>query len=73
MEEYITIERLCQLLGIKKSTAYKLSSKNTLPKFKPGGKVVLFKMSDAVKYIESKRIASSNEVKEKILKELFKE
>jgi excisionase family DNA binding protein len=72
MEEYLTLEQLCSTLGIKKSTAYKLSSKNILPKYKPGGKILLFRASDAVKYIESKRIASKQELKNSVLKQLFK-
>jgi excisionase family DNA binding protein len=71
MEDYITIEQLAQLLGIKKNTAYKLSSKKLLPKFKPGGKIVLFKVSDAINYVESKRIASQQEVKQSVLKKIF--
>lgn len=72
MENYLTVEELCQALGIKKSTAYKLSSKRILPKYKPSGKIVLFKKSEVTKYIESKRIASVQEVKEAVLKKLFK-
>jgi len=71
MKDYLTIDELCQALGIKKSTAYKLSSNKVLPKYKPGGKVVLFKSRDAINYIESRRIASNQEVKESVLKKLF--
>jgi excisionase family DNA binding protein len=71
MEDYITIEQLAQLLGIKKNTAYKLSSKKLLTKFKPGGKIVLFKVGDAIKYVESKRIASQQEIKQSVLKKIF--
>jgi excisionase family DNA binding protein len=71
MEEYISIEQLSQLLGIKKSTAYKISSNKILPKYCLGGKNILFKASDAVKYIESKRIASREETKQALLKKIF--
>lgn len=72
MEQYVTINNLCIILGIKKNTAYKLSSKKVLPKYKPSGKIVLFKRSDIIAYIERKRIASRQEAIDVLKAKLFK-
>lgn len=43
-----------------------------MPKYKPSGKIVLFKRSDIIAYIERKRIASRQEAIDVLKAKLFK-
>lgn len=37
MERLLTPKEVCEMIGIKLSTLYQWSSKNTIPHLKPGG------------------------------------
>lgn len=63
---FLTVEELCAYLGISKSTAYKLSHNNILPKYCPGGKKILFKTAEVESYVNSHRIASIDEIQESV-------
>ena len=62
LKTFLTVEELCAYLGISKSTAYKLSHNNILPKYCPGGKKILFRTDEVESYVNSHRIASTHEI-----------
>lgn len=71
-QEFVNMGAMAKMLGIPKSTAYMLSSKNLLPKFKIG-KRVIFKKTDVYDFIEKHRISSQKEVEIKAVNSFMKE
>jgi len=69
-KEYLPMKGLASFAGIPLSSAYQISSKNLIPKFKPG-KRVLFKREDIVAYIEKHRIASKSEIHARAINSLI--
>ena len=70
--EFLTMRGLAQLAGIPVSTAYQLSCRNILPKFRVG-KRVLFRRADVIRMIENTRVASTSEIRDKAITELMTE
>jgi len=58
---FMNIEQASEFLGISKSTLYKKSMKNLIPKYRPGNGKLLFKTEDLIKFIEGFRISSADE------------
>jgi excisionase family DNA binding protein len=58
----MSVQDLCTFLGVSKSFIYKLSSLNVLPKYCPNGKILFFKKTDVIKWIEKNRIPSDDEL-----------
>lgn len=52
MEKYLNTTEAAGILGISKSTLYKLTHEKKLRYYKPGGKLVLFKKQDLIDFIE---------------------
>ena len=70
-KDYLTMKGLASFAGIPLSSAYQISSKNLIPKYKPG-KRVLFKRADIIAYIEKSRIASGSEIRTRAINSLIK-
>ncbi|MDA3812934.1 MAG: helix-turn-helix domain-containing protein [Candidatus Cloacimonetes bacterium] len=68
-KEYLTMKEFAKLAGIPLSTGYQISSKNLLPKYR-FGKRVLFKRVDVIAYIEKFRIASESEIHSRAINSL---
>lgn len=66
-DQFVNVDEAAVLLGgISKSAVYKLSSEKKLATYKPGGKIVLFKKSDLLNYIESSRTGSADEIRSQL-------
>ena len=72
LKEYFTMGEFAQFGGIPISTAYQISCKNILPKFRVG-KRVLFKREDVIAMIEKTRISSKSEIKDRAITEMMTE
>ncbi len=59
-EEYIDSNACCKFLGIAHSTLYAYTSKNLIPHFKVG-KMIRFKKSELIAWIEVKRVPTEEE------------
>jgi excisionase family DNA binding protein len=59
---YLTIQDVCDYLGVSKSYVYKLSFNNLIPKYCPGGKLIYFKKCDIDDWVGKCRIASVEEL-----------
>ncbi|WP_046745342.1 helix-turn-helix domain-containing protein [Kordia zhangzhouensis] len=73
-KEYLNTEEASTFLGISKSTFYKITSACSIPKYKPNGKMMLFKKSDLLQFIENGRINSEqdlNEIADKLTDDLL--
>ncbi len=74
-KEFLNTDEASAFLGISKSSFYKITSAGSITKYKPSGKVMLFKKSDLQHFIENGRIESQddyNELANKLTDNLLK-
>ena len=62
----LTLDEASKFLGISKSDLYKRTSSNTIPFFKPSGKLIYFLREDLENWMMSNRQESINELSERI-------
>lgn len=62
---FLNLHEAAAFLDISLSLMYKLSSKNTITKYKRGGKIY-FKPEDLVAYIEKGKIEGIDEIKDQV-------
>jgi excisionase family DNA binding protein len=72
MKEFLSTSEVCDYLNVSRSCVYKLSFKNVLPKYCPGGKKIYFKKTEVDDYINKSRIASQNELNAEAELEMYK-
>ena len=61
-KEILTIEEFSVYSGFSKSHIYKLTHLNKIPHYKPGGKMVFFKLDEVKEWLLSNRISSQREI-----------
>ena len=61
-DQMLTATQAADYLGIKISYLYKLSSKGSLPKYNPGGKIIFFAKTDLEAYKTRNRTPSVTEI-----------
>lgn len=67
--EYLDVQGACFLLGIAKSTLYKLNFSKAIPYFKPSGsKKCYYKRSDLIEYLTKNRFKSKEEIYQQAIK-----
>ena len=64
--DYVNANDLAELLGESINTIYARVHRKEIPYYKPGGKLLLFKVSEIRKWIEGGRHSTINEIKERI-------
>jgi len=64
--DYINANELAELLGESKKTVYARVHNRQIPFYKPGGKVLLFKLDEIKKWIESGRHSSIDEIRQEM-------
>lgn len=65
-EKYLDSSDVCKLLGISKSTLYKMNLRNAIPFFKPkNGKKLYYIEKDVIDYITGIRFSSKQELDER--------
>jgi len=64
--DYINVNELSQLLGESISTIYSRVHNRQIPYYKPGGKVLLFKLGEIQEWIQSGRHSPLDEIKRNI-------
>jgi excisionase family DNA binding protein len=62
----LTLPEAAAYLNLGKSRLYKLTSTNVIPHYKPGGKKIFFLKSDLDAYLLRNRVASADEVRERV-------
>ena len=63
---YLNTHELAEILGESVKTIYARVYNNQIPYYKPGGKVLLFKLDEIQEWINSGRHSSSHELKQKL-------
>ncbi|MBR8536642.1 helix-turn-helix domain-containing protein [Carboxylicivirga sp. A043] len=62
--DYINAKELSELLGVSIKTIYGKVYNRQIPYYKPGGKTLMFKMSEIQEWIKSGRHSTIEELKE---------
>lgn len=70
-EAMIGIDEVCKILNRAKSTVYALTQAHKIPYYQPG-KMLQFKRSELMAWLESGRKSTSSQTKEQILEEMQK-
>lgn len=61
--DYVDSQGACFILGISKSTLYKLNFRKAIPYYRPNGsKKIYFKLADLENYIAQNRLMSQAEI-----------
>ena len=72
-KEVLTLEEAARFMGVTKSSLYKMTHEQTIPYYKPNGKMVYFEKAELLTWIRRNAIASKAQVSEeanRILKNL---
>ena len=64
--DFINASELSELLGESIKTVYARVHQRQIPFYKPGGKVLLFKLDEIKEWIESGRHSSIDEIRQKV-------
>lgn len=70
-EHLLSVDEASAFLGLPKSTIYKLSCKNELPFYKPGGSSrIFFDRRELAAWARSQRVSSKSEIARKAVEHL---
>lgn len=64
-KEVLTSDEVAQYMGISKSYLYKLTMRQEIPHYKPLGKMCFFNRVEVENWLQSNRVATSEEIKDK--------
>lgn len=65
LKKFLSIEEAARYLGISTGYMYRLTARNKIPFFQPGGKMIFIYIEDLNRYIKSNRIISEEEMEQK--------
>ena len=63
-KETLTLEEAAAFMGIKRSSLYKMTHEQTIPFYKPNGKMIYFEKSDILDWLRKNLVASNDELPE---------
>ena len=63
-KEVLTLQEAAQYMGIARSSLYKMTSSQTIPFYRPNGKLIFFEKDDILSWIRRNRVFSTEEIKE---------
>lgn len=64
-KEILTSDEAAKYMGISKSYLYKLTMRQQIPHYKPMGKMCYFNREELEQWLQSNRVSTSNEIKER--------
>jgi len=64
--DYVNANELAELLGESKKTIYTRVHNRQIPYYKPGGKLLLFKLDEIQEWVKSGRHSSIEEIRQRI-------
>ena len=64
-KKMLTVDEVSAYTGLSKSTIYKMTSGNTIPHYKPNGKILYFKKTELDKWLATNKIDRSPSKKDK--------
>ncbi len=63
-KEVLTLQEAAQYMGIARSSLYKMTSNQTIPFYRPNGKLIFFDKDDILTWIRKNRVVSTEEIEE---------
>ena len=63
-KEVLTLQEAAQFMGIARSSLYKMTSNQTIPFYRPNGKLIFFEKDDILSWIRRNRVFSTEEIEE---------
>ena len=63
-EDVLTLEEAAKFMGIARSSLYKMTHEQTIPFYKPNGKMIFFEKSDLLAWVRKNRVSSEAEISE---------
>lgn len=69
---FVTLERAAQILGLSTGTMYQYTHRRIIPFYKPNGRMIYFKVTELMEFIESSRRSSVDEIKSKAVEDTLK-
>jgi len=72
MREYLRVKEAADMLDITTKSFYKLLSESDLPRYQPGGKIILIKRSELDSFISESRVKTQSEVETELFSKLGK-
>ena len=63
-KEVLTLQEAAQYMGIARSSLYKMTSNQTIPFYRPNGKLIFFDKADILTWIRKYRVFSTEEIEE---------
>ena len=63
-KDVLTLEEAAKFMGIARSSLYKMTREQTIPFYKPNGKMIFFEKSDLLAWVRKNRVSSEAEISE---------
>ena len=63
-KEVLTVEEAAKFMGMARSSLYKMTSDQTIPFYRPNGKMIFFEKTDILSWIRKNRVSSREEIDE---------
>ena len=63
-KDVLTLEEASKFMGIARSSLYKMTHEQTIPFYKPNGKMIFFEKSDLLAWVRKNRVSSESEISE---------
>ena len=63
-KDVLTLEEAAKFMGIARSSLYKMTHEQTIPFYKPNGKMIFFEKSDLLAWVRKNRVSSEAEISE---------
>ena len=63
-KEVLTLQEAAEYMGIARSSLYKMTSNQTIPFYRPNGKLIFFEKDDILSWIRRNRVFSTEEIEE---------
>ena len=61
-KDVLTLEEAAKFMGIARSSLYKMTHEQTIPLYKPNGKMILFEKSDLLAWVRQNCVSSEAEI-----------
>ena len=63
-KDVLTLEEAAKFMGIARSSLYKMTHEQTIPFYKPNGKMIFFEKSDLLAWVRKNRVSFEAEISE---------
>jgi excisionase family DNA binding protein len=61
-KEVLTVEEAAKVMGMARSTLYKMTCEQSIPFYRPNGKMIFFEKADILAWIRRNRVSTQEEI-----------